>query len=81
MTAPTRRARRTLTPVDPALFRADVEQALRGFASDVSYAVAMARAAVTITRKREVWQGRRDAHQDNYENDAATAAQPDRRTL
>jgi hypothetical protein len=37
-----------------------VEVALTAFGIDVSYAVSMARAAVTITRKRAVWQARRE---------------------
>lgn len=47
--------------VDVRHFRAILDQAMEAFQSDVSYAVLMARAAVTITRKREVWQARRDA--------------------
>ncbi len=47
-------------PVDVTPFRRDVDAAIAAFAEDVSYAVAMARAAVTITRKRAVWQQRRE---------------------
>jgi hypothetical protein len=47
-------------PVDLATFIPDIDQALGAFAVDVSYAVAMARAAVTIANKRKVWQARRD---------------------
>jgi len=63
-----RRPRRTANPVDTVAFRHHIEQAMEAFQTDVSYAVQMARAAVTITRKREVWQARRDAR----------AAAPDR---
>lgn len=55
-----RRAPRRTTPVDAAAFAADVEAALSAFRHDVSYAVSMARSAVTITRKREVWQARKE---------------------
>lgn len=47
-------------PVDVTRYHRDVEAAIRAFGDDVSYAVAMARAAVTITRKRAVWQQRRE---------------------
>ncbi len=47
-------------PVDVTRFHGDVRQAIDAFGVDVSYAVAMARAAVTITRKRAVWQQRRE---------------------
>ncbi len=47
-------------PVDVTRFHGDVHDAIEAFGIDVSYAVAMARAAVTITRKRAVWQQRRD---------------------
>ena len=46
-------------PVDVTPFRRDVDAAIHAFGLDVSYAVSMARAAVTITRKRAVWQARR----------------------
>lgn len=59
--APTARTVRSRGPVDVDRFAADVSAAIAAFAVDVSYAVAMARAAVTITRKRAVWQARRDA--------------------
>ena len=58
-----RRTRKSLTPVDTGRFRVQIEQAMKAFEADVSYAVLMARAAVTIVRKREVWQARRDARQ------------------
>jgi hypothetical protein len=62
MTAPAlRRLRNRTNPVDVAAFRHQIEQAMEAFQTDVSYAVHMARAAVTITRKREVWQARREA--------------------
>lgn len=51
-------------PVDVTRFQSEVDAALEAFAVDVSYAVAMARAAVTITRKRAVWQARRDCVND-----------------
>ncbi len=41
-------------------FRAVVEAALGAFTADVSYAVAMARAAVVIGRKRAVWAARKE---------------------
>jgi hypothetical protein len=47
-------------PVDVTGFHKEVREAIDAFGVDVSYAVAMARAAVTITRKRAVWQQRRD---------------------
>ncbi len=57
-----RRVRSRATPVqDVNRFRPVVDQALEAFTQDVSYAVHMARAAVTIVRKREVWQARRAA--------------------
>lgn len=55
-----RRKPRRPSPVDVRIFAEEVENALGAFATDVTYAVLMARAAVTITRKREVWQARRD---------------------
>lgn len=61
MTQAMRRTRKSLTPVDTGKFRAQIEQAMKAFEADVSYAVLMARAAVTIVKKREVWQARRDA--------------------
>lgn len=60
MTQALRRPRRGAAPVDVAAFRHQIDQAMQAFQSDVSYAVQMARAAVTIARKREVWQARRD---------------------
>ena len=53
--------RRGYTAVDVAVFSHQIDQAMAAFQADVSYAVQMARAAVTIARKREVWQQRRDA--------------------
>lgn len=41
-------------------FRAAVDRALAAFATDVSYAVAMASAAVAIDHKRRVWQARKE---------------------
>lgn len=56
-----RRPRRGVVPIDITAFHHAVDAAMEAFQADVSYAVQMARAAVTITRKREVWQARRDA--------------------
>lgn len=53
--------RRGYAAVDVTAFRPTIEQAMEAFQNDVSYAVCMARAAVTIVKKREVWQARRDA--------------------
>lgn len=53
--------RRGYTAVDVTAFRPAIDAAMEAFESDVSYAVSMARAAVTIVKKREVWQARRDA--------------------
>lgn len=55
-----RRARARINPVDVVTFRPVVDQAMTAFQADVSYAVHIARAAMTIVRKREVWQARRD---------------------
>lgn len=41
-------------------FRDQIDRALEAFGLDVTYSVLMARAAVTISRKREVWQSRRE---------------------
>lgn len=56
-----RRTRNRPNPVDIQHFRPQIDAALEAFQQDVSYAVLMARAAVTIARKRQVWQQRRDA--------------------
>lgn len=57
-----RRTNRRSRPVDAASFSTRVDTALTAFATDVNYAVQMARAAVTIGRKRELWlQRRQDA--------------------
>lgn len=56
-----RRVRSRINPVDVNHFKPVVDQAMEAFTEDVSYAVHMARAAVTIVRKREVWQARREA--------------------
>jgi len=58
-TAPTRRTRRGQS-ADLSAFADQVDAALSAFAEDVYYAVAMARAAVVIDRKRRVWQARKD---------------------
>lgn len=63
MTQALRRSRGRVNPVDVAIFRNQIDQAMEAFQADVSYAVQMARAAVTIVRKREVWQARRDARE------------------
>ncbi len=55
-----RRASRRGQPVDLILFADQVDAALLAFATDVSFAVEMARAAVTIDRKRRTWQARKD---------------------
>jgi hypothetical protein len=59
----TRRSRKRLNPVDVSAFTYQVDQAMEAFQRDVSYAVEMARSAVNIARKREVWQTRRAARQ------------------
>jgi hypothetical protein len=59
----TRRPRQRLNPVDVSAFTHQIEQAMDAFSNDVSYAVEMARSAVNIVRKREVWQARRDARE------------------
>ena len=46
-------------PLHPDDIAPLIETALRAFEDDVHYAVLMARAAVTIGRKRKVWQKRR----------------------
>lgn len=53
--------RRGYPAVDVAVFRPHIDAAMEAFQADVSYAVLMARAAVTIVRKREVWHARREA--------------------
>lgn len=63
MTQALRRTRPRTAPVDVKRFRSQIEQAMTAFEQDVTYAVQMARAAVTIARKREVWQARRDARE------------------
>ncbi len=60
MTQAMRRNRNRVAPVDVTRFRHTIDQAMQAFQADVSYAVLMARAAVTITRKREIWQQRRN---------------------
>ncbi len=45
----------------PEPFAADIATALAAFRKDPAYAVAMARAAVTIRRKRQAWAERRNA--------------------
>ena len=68
---------RTRAPADLAAFTGHVQAARAAFGNDVSYAVAIARAAVTITRKRAIWSARRElraAHTDARVECAATAA-------
>lgn len=60
MTQTIRRPRKGSNPVDISLFSDQIEQAMEAFKTDVSYAVLMARAAVTIVRKRAVWAARRE---------------------
>ena len=67
MTQTLRRPRKGSNPVDVESFCGLLDQAMKAFATDVSYAVLMARAAVTITRKREVWQQRRTLRQTEME--------------
>lgn len=55
-----RRAPRRNQTIDVTAFADDVADALAAFRTDVSYAVQMARAAVTINRKRAFWKARRD---------------------
>lgn len=43
-------------PAEPADFTDDIDNALTAFREDVSYAILMARSAVTITNKRKAWQ-------------------------
>ena len=71
-----RRTRRPSHPVDVAAYQELIEKACEAFTEDVSYAVAMARSAVAITRKRDMWQARRElrtaeaaAHQQCNEHD------------
>ena len=52
--------RRGHAVVDVSAFRPVIDQAMEAFQADVTYAVHMARAAVTIARKRELWQARRE---------------------
>lgn len=42
-------------PTQPADFTNDIDRALDAFREDVSYAVLMARSAVTIVNKRRAW--------------------------
>lgn len=48
-------------PEQRASFDDEIATALAAFSADPSYAVAMARAAVTISRKRRAWAERRSA--------------------
>lgn len=51
---------KTPTAGDQTRFDDEIAAACAAFATDVSYAVAMARAAVTITRKRDLWLARKE---------------------
>jgi hypothetical protein len=53
------RQQRRSRPVDVSTFAGDVDAALTAFSADVSYAVSMARSAVTIGRKRQMWHDRK----------------------
>jgi hypothetical protein len=61
MTQAIRRPRRGTNPVAIDQFTDQINRALAAFHEDADYAVKMARAAVTIARKRQIWQTRRDA--------------------
>lgn len=52
--------KRSTPAVDVTGFAEQVTAAILAFGTDESYAVAMARAAVVISRKRAVWQARKD---------------------
>lgn len=60
MTQAIRRTRRGTTPVAVDKFTDHIDKALTAFRADATYSVLIARAAVTIARKREVWQQRRE---------------------
>lgn len=60
-----RRSRKRLNPVDVSAFTHQIEAAMEAFSNDVSYAVEMARSAVNIARKREIWQARRDTRMES----------------
>lgn len=60
MSTSPRRIPRQRVPIDTQRFTAELESAYVAFGADASYAAAMARNAVTIQRKRSVWQARRD---------------------
>lgn len=55
-----RRSSRRNQPVNIEAFTDDVKAALTAFGEDVSYAVQIARGAVTIARKRAIWDARRE---------------------
>lgn len=55
-----RKISRRSSPVDVESFLDEIDAALDAFSSDVSYACLMARSAVTIERKRQLWQVRRE---------------------
>ncbi len=60
MPTDTTRRKTDLVALPIELFADHIDLALEAFGRDVSYAVAIAKAAVTITRKREQWQQRRE---------------------
>jgi Tfp pilus assembly protein PilX len=77
MTTSTTRTRRPAHPVDARLFADQVHDALLAFAEDVTYAVAMARAAAVIIHKRAMWAARaqlREAEARAHTLCATTAA-------
>jgi len=49
--------------VDTSRFESLMEEALRAYGVDESYAVAMARQAITVQNKRRVWQARLELRQ------------------
>lgn len=53
MTTTAMQRRPRSNPVDVSHFHPQIEQAMRAFQADVTYAVAIARAAVTIHKKRK----------------------------
>lgn len=57
----THRTLKRANPVDVTAFSVQVQRATTAFQNDVSYAVLMARAAVTIEKKRRGWQTRHSA--------------------
>ncbi len=60
MTVETRRKPADVQPLPLDLFTDQIAAALHAFRHDVSYACAIAKAAVNIDRKRQRWQSRRE---------------------